>query len=114
MKKFFVSIFCLISILLAGCGVGNYSVSSGNADEAYLTFVSGSSYNITVKVDNQTYHCKTVKEIPHKTRRNIKKTAKNTITLKPGTHTVKVMAEGTEKFSQKVFVSATETKIIKL
>lgn len=114
MKKIFVIAFCFMATLFVGCGVGNYSVSSGNADESYLTFVSGSAYDITVDVDGQTYHCKTVKEIPHKTCRDIKKTAQNTIVLKPGTHTVKVTVDGAEKLSQKVFISATETKIIKL
>lgn len=114
MKKFLVIAFCFMVTLFAGCGVGNYSVSSGNADESYVTFVSDSAYDIIVDIDGQTYQCKTVKEIPHKTRRDIKKTAQNTITVKPGTHTVKVTAGGEEKFSQKVFLSATETKIIKL
>lgn len=114
MKKIFVIAACFIAVLFAGCGVGNYSVSSGSPDEGYVTFVSGSAYTIDVNVDGQTYTCKTVKEIPHKTRRDIKKTAQNTITLKPGTHTLKVSADGKEIYSQKVFISAQETKIIKL
>ena len=85
-----------MAVLFAGCGVGNYSVSSGSPDEGYVTFVSGSAYTIDVNVDD------------------IKKTAQNTITLKPGTHTLKVSADGKEIYSQKVFISAQETKIIKL
>lgn len=114
MKRIIIIATCAVCALLTGCGVGSYSVSSGNADEAYLTFVSNTEYDITVDVDGQTYNCKTVKETPHKQNRNIKKTARNTITLKPGTHTVSVSANGAQKYSQKIFVSASETKIVKL
>ena len=114
MKKIIVIVTCFVAFLFAGCGVGSYSVSSGQADEGYVTFVASSAYDITVDIDGQTYKCKTVKEIPHKTRRDIKKTAQNTITVKPGTHTLKVSAGGQEKLSQKIFISAQETKIIKL
>ncbi len=114
MKRLIVIAACFMATLLAGCGVGTYSVSSGSADESYVTFVSGSAYDIDVNIDGQTYTCKTVKEIPHKQRRDIKKTAQNTITVKPGSHTVKVTVSGNEVYSQKIFVSAQESKIIKL
>ena len=32
MKKIFVIAACFMAVLFAGCGVGNYSVSSGSPD----------------------------------------------------------------------------------
>ena len=44
-----------MAVLFAGCGVGNYSVSSGSPDEGYVTFVSGSAYTIDVNVDGRRF-----------------------------------------------------------
>lgn len=38
MKKLFVALFG--AVMMTGCGVGSYSISSGKADEAMLSFVS--------------------------------------------------------------------------
>ena len=112
MKKILIAL--IGALLLAGCGVGNYSVSSGKADEAMLSFVSESKTPVTVTVDNSTYNVETVKAKAWRTDRKIKKTAQNTIVVTPGQHTVVVVMNGREVCNKKVFISVQEHKIIEL
>ena len=51
MKKIIIIAACFVALLFASCGVGSYSVSSGQADEGYVTFVASSAYDITVDID---------------------------------------------------------------
>lgn len=112
MKKIiFISLF---SLILAGCGVGTYSVQSGVEDASYLSFTDDVKQEITVNVDDKTYTLETVKTKAYKSGRNIKMTALNTIKLTPGQHDIKVMINGSEVYSHKVFISAGETKIVEL
>lgn len=115
MKKIlFVAVSLLFVLAFTGCGVGHYSVSSGREDAAALSFESSKEMPIVVSVDGQSFETSTVKKIAHKTRRDIKKTAKYLIQITPGTHDVKVTKDGAEVFSKKIFVSTGETKIIEL
>lgn len=112
MKKILIAAF--VSLLLTGCGVGNYTVSSGRADEGAISFTSAKAENIVVSVDNATYEIKSVKDKAYRTDRKIKQTANNTIRLASGTHDIKVEKDGQVVFSKKLFISASEHKIIEL
>lgn len=115
MKKIIFVLAALTSFLLTSCYYGVYSVNSGMADEGYICFVDTSSYDITVQVDNEQYQTQTIKQKKeYKKRRDIKKTSQNKIALKPGKHVVKVMHENKEVYSQILFISANEFKIINL
>ena len=103
-----------VTVLLTGCGVGNYSVQSGIEDAAFISFTDDAKQDITVTVDGQTYSVKTVKKKAYKSGRNIKQTSLNTIKIGPGQHEVKVCIDGTELFSKKLFLSTGEHKIIEL
>ena len=112
MKKILIA--AITVLLLAGCGVGNYSVTSGKADEGAISFTSAKSMPITVTIDNSTYELSSVKDKQWKTDRKIKETAKNTLKVTPGAHDVKVLIDGDEVFSKKLFISASEHKVIEL
>jgi len=113
MKKILlVSIF---AILLSSCGTGSYSVSSGKSDEALLSFAATEENDIKVSIDNgDPYSIKTVKEVAYKKKRQIKQTALNSITISPGTHTLKVEMGENEVLNTTIFISASEHRIIKL
>ena len=112
MKKFILAAFA--ALLLVGCGLGTYSVASGSPDEASISFVAGSKYDIQVTVDDATYAVQTVKTSEYKVNRNIKKTAKNTISMTPGKHEVTVTREGHLVYSKTIFVSVGEHKVVEL
>ena len=112
MKKLVVA--AISAILLSGCGVGTYSVTSGKADEGSLSFTSADKTPITVTVDDATYDIVCVKEKTWKRDRDIKQTAKNTIIVTPGSHAVKVTVNGNEIYSRTLFISASEHKVIEL
>lgn len=112
MKK--ILLIALLSVFLSSCGVGSYSVATGKSDKATISFVSNKKQEITVAIDNQQYDVETIKLKAYRKDRSIKKTVKNSITLAPGTHEVKVMSDGNVVYSQKIFVSTGETKIIEL
>ena len=104
-----VTILCLCS-----CGVGSYTVSSGRADEGYVTFVSPKAYGIKVIVDDSEFSVSSVKNKAYRKDRKIKQTVKNTVRVSPGTHDVRVLRGGKTIYSKKLFISATEHKIIDL
>jgi len=114
MKKIVIAL--LAAFLFTSCGVGTYSVSSGKADECYISFTSNTKKPVplTVYIDGKEYYVSTVKEIAWRTDRKIKDTAKNTLTLAPGTHDVKVEAGGVEVYSKKLFISTSEHKVVQL
>lgn len=115
MKRIVFAVVAAMAMMLTACSYGVYSVSSGMADEGYVCFVDNSSYAITVVVDGESYQTKTVKQAKdYKARRNIKATSRNKIALAPGNHEVKVVCGGREVYSHTLFVSATETKMVKL
>ena len=112
MKKLFV--FAAFIMILTGCGVGTYSVQSGVDDAALISFTDDIKQEIVVRVDDKTYTVETVRQKAYKSGRNIKKTALEAIKLTPGQHVVTVTIKGNQIYSQKVFLSAGETKIIEL
>jgi uncharacterized protein YxeA len=113
MKKSIIVI--LLSLVLTGCGVGTYSLSSGKADEAKLSFIDSKPYNIDVIVDNSsTYKISTVRDKAYKSNRNIKEVTLNAVVLSPGKHFVEVVAGGKKLYSKWIFVSTGEHKIIEL
>ena len=107
-------IIAAFTMLLTGCGVGNYSVQSGIENASYISFTDDVKQDITVTVDDQTYVLKTVKQKAYKSGRNIKQTALNTIKTTPGQHEVKVVLNGNEVFGKKLFLSTGEHKILEL
>ena len=78
MRKLFV--IAVSVVLLAGCGVGTYSVQSGVENAAFISFTDDVKQEIVVSVDNHTYNLETVKQKAYKSGRNIKQTAQNTNT----------------------------------
>ena len=115
MKKYIIAITCLLmTAFFTSCGVGNYSVSSGVDDKAAVCFSATSTYDIDVTLDGQQYSTSTVKDIAHKTHRNIKQTAKQSIVTTPGRHKVEVKRNGATVYSKEVMLSTGETKIIEL
>lgn len=115
MKKIF-ALFCVVgTLVLAACSVGSHTVNSGMADEGYVCFFSTSEHAITVDIDGTSYTTQTVKQKRNwQKRRNIKATSKGMITVTPGQHSVKVTENGKEVYSKKLFISASETKIVNL
>ena len=112
MKKTLIAAVAVL--LISGCGTGSYSVTSGLADEARLSFTSAKVTSITVFVDEASHDMSSVKDKAWKADRKIKQTAQNTLRLTPGTHSVKVVMDGTEVYSKKLFISASEHKVIEL
>ncbi len=114
MKKIILALVGAL-LMLSSCGVGNYSLSSGKPDDAYVSFVSAKSIEVSVSVDaNNVYSVKTVKDKAWTTDRKIKETAKNTIILTPGQHSIVVTKDGQQIYSKKIFVSAQDHKVIEL
>lgn len=113
MKKY--TILAIAALVFSSCGVGTYSLSSGKADKAEISFIAQNSCNITLKVDKtSTYDISTVKEKAYKSGRNIKKTALNSVALPVGKHFVEVFVESKLVYAKWVFISAGEHKIIEL
>lgn len=113
MKKIFLTLFAA-ALMLTGCGVGSHTVVSGKADEAGVIFFADRAQTIDVTIDKASYRVSTVQESQFKSKRNIKKTAENMIIVKPGQHDVKVRLKGQTILTQKIFVSAGDTKVINL
>lgn len=110
MKKLIVIL--LSAVLFAGCGVGVYSISSGKADEACLSFTDSQGAPLTVRVDGDDYRLYAVKESSWRRDRDIKATAENTLFLAPGTHKIEAYSGSVRVFSKTVFISAGEHKIV--
>jgi len=112
MKKILLA--ALAALLLTSCGVGSYSVSSGKADEAYISFVSAKALPIIVTIDDNSFGMESVKDKLYKTDRKIKQTSENTLILTPGQHNVKVESNGDVLYSKTLFISTAEHKIVQL
>ncbi|MBR1538091.1 MAG: hypothetical protein IJ636_01140 [Bacteroidales bacterium] len=109
-----IVLFLCAALLVAGCGVGSHTVVSGRADEAAVIFFADNTQTIDVTIDNANFRVNTVKDSEFKSKRNIKKTVENMIIVKPGQHDVKVRLRGQTILTQKIFVSAGDTKVINL
>lgn len=114
MKKLIVLFSIIGTLVLAACSVGSHSVNSGMADEGYIWFVANVEQPIVVDIDGTTYQTQTIKEKEWQKRRDIKATTKGMIVVAPGQHDVKVIVDGKEVYAKKLFISATETKMVKL
>lgn len=112
MKNLLIILFA--AVLVVGCGVGSNTVVSGKSDQAGVIFFDNSSYGIDVTIDNKHYKVNTVKNSDFKKKRNIRRTAENMIEIKPGSHDVTVKRKGKTILTQKIFVSAGDTKVINL
>lgn len=114
MKRFVILIAS--ALVLCSCGVGSYSVSSGKADQSHLSFTTPEkkAFDVVVYVDGESHKLQAVNEKMFRVERNIKETAKNTLTLSPGSHVIKVERMGQEVYSKTIFVSAQEHKIVGL
>lgn len=104
----------LTSFLLIGCGVGNYTLSSGKEDSAKLSFVSAKSIEIKVNIDGIEYVANTVKDKSYKSNRNIKDVSQNAIKVNPGKHKIEVYVDSAVVYSQFVFISTNEHRIVEL
>lgn len=105
----------IVVLLFVGCGVGVYSVSSGKADVAMLSFAAQKKQAIIVDVDGKQYQIETVKFKAYKTDRKIKETAMNSIRLQAGQHEVTVIdKDGNSIFEKTIILSASEHRIIEL
>lgn len=110
MKKLIIAIIVLLAC--TSCGVGTYSVSSGKADEAALSFAARHNDPIVVMVDQTRYEVNAVKTKEWKADMKIKKTAKNTLYTAPGQHQVRVLAnDGNEIFNKTLILSTGEHRI---
>ena len=109
-----ILIIALLSVFMASCGVGSYTVTTGLADEASISFVANDNQEIVVTIDGQQYNVETVELKDYRKDRSLKRTVKNTIVITPGTHEVKVTLNGKEVYTHKVFVSTGESKVIEL
>lgn len=110
-----ISLITLLCILLGSCGVGSYSITTGEPDQANLSFVADKKYDVVVTIDNdKQYELETVKLKAYRNDRSIKRTVENTIILSPGTHEVEVEKDGVVISAQKIFVSTGENRVIEL
>ena len=113
MKKIIVAL--IASLVLTGCGVGAYSVAGGMSDDAALSVTSTArKTNVTVLIDGTAYDVEAVFRQDFKVNRNIKKTAKNTISVPKGQHDVKVTLDGKEVYNKNILLGAGEHRIIDL
>lgn len=112
MKK--ILFFACVVWLFASCGTGVYSVSSGKADVATLSFTALEKNILAVEIDGQFFSVESVKAKPYKSGRNIKQTAANSIKVQAGQHTVRVIRMGHEIYNKKLVLSASEHRIIEL
>lgn len=112
MKKILFVTF--LSLFMSSCGVGSYSITTGLADKSSISFVADKKCDIIVTVDDRQYEVKTVKLKAYRNDRNIKRTAKNTIVLTPGTHDVEVVMDGNAIYTHKIYISTGESKIVEL
>jgi hypothetical protein len=112
MKKLLISL--LGALLLTGCGVGSYSISSGRPNEGAISFTYADKTPITVTIDGQDYALETVKTKAWRTERKIKQTAQNTLVLSVGQHEIAVTMNGQRVLSRKVIIGDQEHRIIEL
>lgn len=112
MKKLLLLLVAAASMAFVGCGVT--SVAGGHPDQAAVYFVSTKSFDVTVDIDGKKYDVETIKQKPHRKKRNEKRIANEQIVVSPGKHDVKVTRDGKEIYSKQIFISATEVRMIEL
>lgn len=114
MKRILLIMLAISTIIFNSCGVGTYSVSSGNEDKAAIYFTSEQKYDIKVEIDGIEYPTTTIKQRSYKAKRKIKAISNNQIYINPGRHKVVISKDGIEIYNHEIFVSSTEIKRIEL
>jgi hypothetical protein len=114
MKKILAIFSVFAALVFTACSVGNQTVASGMPDEGYIIFVADEERAVTADIDGTTYQLETIKEKKWRKNRDVKATAKGKISVSPGQHEVKVTENGKEIYSKKLFISASETKVVNL
>lgn len=102
------------AILFVSCGVGSYTHASGIDDVGCIVLVSDSKKAAEVYVDGTKYKVNSVKKDNFASKRDANKGSENIIRVAPGQHSVVVEIGGETVYSKKVYVSNSETKVIKL
>lgn len=112
MKK--LSLLLIISLIFTSCGLGAYSISSGQGNYALISFVDDTTYDIIVKIDNKEYQTKTIKTKKYKPGINIKQTTQNALNISTGKHKIEVFIDNNIIYSHTIYISTNEHKIIEL
>jgi len=111
------ALYIIIALcILSGCGVGSKSISSGKADECFISFTTKQKKApvLSVDIDGKVYELSAVYEKAYKKDRDIKKTSENTLRLVPGTHKVTVTSEGEVIYSKTLVISVQEHRVVEL
>lgn len=110
-----LAVVLLVGFFLASCKTGSYTVSTGLADKAAVSFVAAKAIPVVLEVDGERYQVKTVAQKAWKKNRDIRRTALNTVSISTGRHAVKVYDEAESLIYQReIFVSTGEHKVIEL
>lgn len=107
-----IILFSFIALLLSSCGI--YTHTSGIESKSALSFVDDKAYQIEVTIDGKTTTMTTVPERAWRKNRKIKRTAKNSVDLETGRHSLCVKLNGVVLIEKELFLSAGEHKIIEL
>jgi len=114
MKRLIIALF--VSLLFTSCGVGTYSVAGGKSDDALVSVsVSQKITNpVLLEIDGAGYSTNAVFNSNFKKQRDIKKTARNAVTVASGKHEIKVLINGEVVFEKNVMLAPGEHRIIEL
>lgn len=133
MKRFLILLSAVL--LVTGCGVGYYShepsygyghsypdsrhrhhshSTAPRNDFAGLAFFADRSKNIEVSVDHQRYRIKTLRYNASRSRHNFEKAIENTISVRPGMHSVRVWRNGRLLYDQRVYIYSNDVKAVYL
>ncbi len=116
MNRTFLRLLLLFftSFVIASCGVGAYSVSSGKEDMSGICFTAKKRCGLTVEIDGHENSVRAIKVKAYKPGMKIKQTSKHTIRLSPGKHQIVVKKGNVEIFRKLVYLSTDEYKVINL
>lgn len=105
-------IFILTAVLLSGCGVSSHTVSP---ETGAVSFITEKALELKVTVDdNEEYTIRSVRTDRYNAKKSIKESAKNTVRLSSGKHTVKVECEDDILYSEELYTTTSGHIIIKL
>lgn len=106
-------IFSCMAISLSGCRTGTYSSSYGKEDMAYISIISGKQYagkTVSVSVDGKdSFNAKVVKE-----KQSTEKHNGQLYGIRPGKRTIVITYQNKTLYSNTVFLSSQQTKLIRL
>ena len=113
-KAYRLLLLAAVAFLATGCFSIMEAVLETEEQDAAIICVDDTSYNITVTVDRNQHHIKTVKIRDLDRKRNLKRAAENMIYVSPGSHQVTVRRNGRVIYDERIRVSGDETKLIYL